>query len=220
MPGYKHKGGYTRHKDLTGQVFYNLTVIELAEPIINKNGEKSARWKCLCKCGNTVIVRGNSLSCGKTKSCGCLNRTKPSNNRKHCMSNSRIYSRYKAIKQRCFNENSTGYKDYGARGITMCDEWLGERGFENFYNWSMANGYNDDLSIERVDVNGNYCPENCMWISKDKQAHNKRNTFIVNGVRVAEEARKLGIVTPHIARERCKLGWDVESAISIPKRGA
>ena len=219
MPGYKHKGGYTRHVDMLGKKFNKLTEIDKAENIIEKNGHKSSAWKCLCECGQEVIVRGNSLRTNKTKSCGCLNRTKPSNNITHHLSNSKIYTKYKGMKQRCLNKNSKSYKYYGGKGFSICDEWLGKDGFMNFYNWAMANGYSDELSLEREDVAKNYGPDNCKWIPQKFQAHNKTNSYVVDGIYVAKEARKIGVVNPHIARERCKLGWDVKSAITVPKGG-
>lgn len=218
MPGYKHKGGYSRKKNLIGQKFGRLEVIEEGASFRTRSGKiQCAGWICKCDCGNVVTVRSNSLKTNKTKSCGCLNKEKPSNNIKHHMSGTIIYRKYISMKKRCYDEESQNYKYYGGRGITICQEWLDD--FMNFYNWAMRNGYEDTLTIERVDVNGNYCPENCCWIPKSSQAHNKTNTYIVNGEYLAKKARELNVVSPQTARERCKRGWALQDAISIPIGG-
>lgn len=220
MPGYKHKGGYIRTIDLKGRKFGRLLVIEMAEPYRDRKGRIScSRRKCICDCGNEVTVIGNSLKMGHTKSCGCWNRQKPSNHITHHMSNSRIYTKYKGILARCYNPNGQNYKYYGGKGICVCDEWLGEKGFENFYKWSIENGYDDSLTIERKDTSKDYEPSNCCWIPFKEQAFNKSNSYTVNGISVAKLARERNVVPPNIARERCKLGWSLEDAISIPKGG-
>ena len=217
MPGINHKGGYSRTHDILGQRFGRLVVIEKSEPFRNKDGSiQCAGWKCLCDCGNYVVVRSNSLKMKGTKSCGCLNKEKPSNNVKHHMSTSKIYSKYKGMLARCNNPQNAHYLYYGGKGIRVCDEWTGKDGFLNFYNWAIVNGYKDELSIERMNIDGNYCPENCKWIPRHEQAYNKSNSFIVNGVSIAKLSREKGIVPPHIARSRIKLGWNIEDATSIP----
>lgn len=220
MPGFNHKGEYKRYNDLTGKQFNCWTVIEHAGTHCDKKGNKTSLWKCVCKCGNVRIIQANPLTHNRIKSCGCANKGKPSNHRTHCMSETTIYYKYKSMKQRCYNQNSASYKYYGGKGIKICDEWLGENGFVNFYNWSVNNGYNDDLSLERIDINLDYSPNNCKWITFEEQAFNKSNSVLVNGLSLARLTRERGIVSPHIARCRYKkLGWDLESAISIPVGG-
>lgn len=166
--------------NLEEQRFGRWLVIELSEPKIEKNGCASQRWKCRCDCGTERIVLQASLLSGKSKSCGCLNREIASSiNKTHGLSkeNRKLYSIWNGMKNRCFYEKSPDYKNYGGRGIIMCDEWLGENGFENFYNWSMEHGYEEGLSIERKDVNGNYCPKNCCFIPLKDQSKNKRNSL-------------------------------------------
>lgn len=216
MPGYKHKGGYERSINMIGNRFDRLLVIEKADPFRSKTGKVvCAGWKCRCDCGNVVIVRANSLRMGKTKSCGCLNKEKPPNNIKHNMSNTRIYKIYKSMKKRCYNITCDKYKDYGGRGITVCEEWL--HNFQSFYEWAMSNGYADDLTIDRKDVNGNYEPSNCRWIPKKEQAHNKRNTiYDENHISIAKQAREIGIVEPSIARSRYKAGWSSYESVHTP----
>lgn len=217
MPGFNHKGGYKRKINLIGERFGRLVVIEESEPFRKKDGGiQSAGWLCRCDCGKEIVVRANSLRMGKTKSCGCLNREKPSNHITHHMSNTIIYSKYKGMLARCYNKNSEGYKHYGGRGITVCEEWLNN--FQAFYDWAMANGYTDNLTIERKDVDGNYCPENCCWIPREHQAFNKTNTIRdKNNNSIAEMSRKAGIVEPNIARFRYKSGWSLQDAIYTPK---
>lgn len=179
-------------KDLTGQKFDMLEVIGYHDTItVGKNNQKIVRYKCRCKCGNVVIIRGMSLRSGNTRSCGCLRFNTDADGNKHVISfhppethgktNTRLYRIYRGIISRCYNPNIKEYKDYGGRGITMDPEWYtpGKRHnteeFLNFYNWSMANGYHDPLpnqsrkdylSIDRKDPNGPYAPWNCRWVTQ------------------------------------------------------
>lgn len=165
-------------KDMTNQKFGRLTVVKRVEKP-EESKSKEAFWLCKCDCGNEKIVAGYYLRSGKTKSCGCYNvdclksRKGIKYGGKHGMCNLRIYKNYHAMKARCFNPNHHKYHDYGARGITICDEWLGEKGFENFYDWAMQNGYCDTLTIDRIDVNGNYEPSNCRWADNSIQGFNR-----------------------------------------------
>lgn len=133
----------------------------------------------------------------------------------------RLHGIYHGIKKRCYNENSPRYTDYGGRGIIMCDEWLDpDNGFDNYVDWALANGYADDLTIERIDVNGNYCPENCKWITLQEQHNNQRGTLWVeyNGerVRLKEICDELGVSYDTVHDRIYKRGWDVERAITEP----
>lgn len=189
--------------DLTGQRFGRLSVISRAEN--DKNG--NVRWLCLCDCGNEVIVSTKSLKNGHTKSCGCLHAEKVRElckkmnitRVKHRLSKTRLYSVWSSMKTRCTNHNCVAYKNYGGRGVLVCAEWTDrEKGFINFYNWAMANGYREDLTLDRVDVNGNYEPYNCKFSTSQEQTDNRRcsKTFIYEGVEyksIAEASRRLGI---------------------------
>lgn len=156
--------------DLTGMRFGKLTVIERAETQYGKT-----RWKCLCDCGKYTYTITHRLTSGATQSCGC--RAFDVSHAKHGMTGTRIYEEWLGIKKRCNNENSKSYYRYGGRGIKICPEW--ENDFMSFYEWAIYNGYNDNLSIDRIDVNGDYCPENCRWVSMREQCKNKRTNIFI-----------------------------------------
>jgi hypothetical protein len=162
-----------------GQRFGRLTVIELdhiKEYIDKKNIVRYRKYyKCICDCGNFCVTEKSQLTTGHCQSCGCLqkeaNRTKLNC---HGMSKTKIYSIWSTMKDRCFREKCIDYKNYGGRGITIQKEWLD---FKNFYEWAKNNGYKEGLTIERIDVNGNYCPENCKWIPMSEQYKNKQTPY-------------------------------------------
>ena len=176
--------------ELLGEKFGRLTVIKE----YGKDKNRKVLWECQCDCGNKTVSLGSNLVRGKALSCGCLkNELASKRMKKHGMRNTRIYKKWQGMKRRCYEKGNKHYKNYGGRGIVVCDEWLGEHGFENFYSWAMRNGYRDDLSIERKDVNGNYCPENCCWIPLPDQSRNKTNTKrISDSVIAVDVARENG----------------------------
>ena len=180
VPGAELRRGNAKHcgclkvEDLTGQKFNKLTVIKRVEN--TKNSQ--TKWLCKCDCGNTKIVTGTGLRIGHPKSCGCASYEYVSKAiKKINILDKRLYSILHQMKQRCTNQKLPCYKNYGGRGIKVCKEWsLKEgKGYNNFYNWAMQNGYKDALSIDRIDVNGNYEPNNCRWINNKQQCNNKRN---------------------------------------------
>ena len=160
-------------KDLTGQKFGRLTVIERTE-----NKGKQTMWKCLCDCGNYTIINGYSLRNGISKSCGCLSGELAKQRKQtHNHHGERMYNIWKNMKQRCFNTNNKNYNSYGGRGITVCVEWKND--FQAFYDWSMLNGYTDELTIDRIDNDGNYKPSNCRWTNAKIQSNNRRNNHLI-----------------------------------------
>lgn len=164
-----------RYKDRTNQRYGLLVCLEY---VGRTEKGRSALWKCKCDCGNTTVVRSISLVTGGTKSCGCLQRKAAAKECKkrtqHGAVGTSLYYRWAHIKERCLNPSCQSYPHYGGRGIMVCDEWLED--FTAFRDWALANGYREDLTIERIDVNGNYEPSNCTWIPMSEQHKNKRNS--------------------------------------------
>ena len=164
--------GGRKQYSLLGKRFGRLLVVEQAE---SKSG--FTQWRCKCDCGKTAIVQGTRLVHGHTKSCGCLVSdvviARNKRGMKYETKNNRIYRIYWGMRTRCYNAKDHNYPRYGGRGITICEEWLNDS--ETFKDWSLANGYRDDLSIDRIDNDGNYEPSNCRWATFEQQQENKTN---------------------------------------------
>lgn len=192
-----------KFKDLTGKKFGRLTVIE-------RNGHKGRviSWLCKCDCGNEITISVSNLTSGNTKSCGCY-RSELAHKSKHKLSRTRIYKIWDSMKRRCYKETSSDFKNYGARGITICREWRGD--FKAFYDWATANGYKENLTIDRINVNGNYEPSNCRWATKLEQARNRRNNVFIehNGklICLAELAEKLNISYKKLQKNQDKITY-------------
>lgn len=205
--------------DLTGRRFGRLIVRERADDHISPRGGRSHMWVCDCDCGNTKIMYGSSLLRGSTRSCGCLSvERQPFRNRIHGMSHSRLERIYNGMYNRCYNTKHDNYKNYGMRGITICDEWLSDH--SKFYNWAMANGYNDLLSLDRIDNNLGYSPDNCRFVSMIHQENHRRNNvyYELDGERhtLSEWGRITGISYNTLRARIVDLHWPVERALNTP----
>lgn len=184
----------------------SLTVI--SKPfLIEKGGRKRSAIKVKCDCGNIKVYFQHLIKSNRRLSCGCM-KNNPPIIRKHNKSHTRIYSIYRKIKDRCYNKNSDSFKYYGGRGISMCKEWLDN--FRSFDKWAMENGYKKHLTIDRIDVNGNYEPKNCRWVSIKVQNRNKRSNIYLehDGIKLTlkEWSEKTGIGYCNIIY-RYKKGW-------------
>lgn len=195
--------------DLTGQRFGRLVVVERSE----NNSKGRSRWVCQCDCGGQIIALGYSLRSGNTKSCKCLHNE--GNNTKHKLCYTRIYNIWSGMKRRCTNTNDARYKDYGGRGITICKEWRDD--FEEFYDWAMANGYGEELTIDRINNDGNYEPSNCRWVTRKEQNANQRSnrwiTYNGETKTITEWARTLNINHSALTR-RLQRGWSIEKTLT------
>ena len=213
-------------KDLTGMKFSRLTVIERADDYIKPSGEHVPMWKCKCECGNDCVKNQYNLIEGYTSSCGCIRIENTIKAHKiHGETNSKLYRVWENIKKRCYDPNATGYNHYGGRGISMCDEW--KDSYVTFREWALQHGYQfnadrKECTIERINVDGNYCPENCKWANMKEQGNNKRNNRIIKidelSLTVPQWAERMG-VDPRLIHCRLNRGWNEYDAVMIPKGG-
>lgn len=203
-------------KDLAGKKYGRLFVVKH----LGSDDQNQALWLCKCDCGNEHIVTGHNLIRGRTKSCGCLKNELSSKRLKtHGKSKTRLYDIWIAMKQRCYNTNHSHYKNYGERGILICDEW--KNSFEVFAKWAFENGYNNNLTIDRININGNYEPSNCRWISNFEQQQNRTNSHIIEyqgrKYTLSQLAKKYNIKA-NVFERRLKSGWEIETALNKPVR--
>jgi hypothetical protein len=157
---------------LDGKRFGRLRVVSYH----GKNKHNVATWFCECDCGGTKVVPSGSLVAGFTRSCGCYGKENPSHT-KHGGKGTRLYHIWKSMNGRCKTPTNASYSNYGGRGISVCDDWSHD--FVSFRKWAYGHGYSDDLTIDRIDNDGNYCPENCRWVDMTVQANNTRKNHIV-----------------------------------------
>lgn len=194
-----------------GDKFGKLTTLELVE-----DGNCLKRtWKCECECGRTIISKERYLKDGHRKSCGCL---RGNAIRTHGMTRTRLFKIWTSMRERCEREKHPHYNDYGGRGISVCEEW---NAFETFRDWAFQNGYDDSLTIDRIDVDGNYEPSNCRWVTMKAQQNNKRNNHVIdfNGEKhtITEWSEITGIGKTTI-KERLNMGWTIEETLTKPAR--
>lgn len=219
-------GNKTNHKinDLTGKRFGRYVVVGRADDMISPSGRHRIMWNCKCDCGNYKSVLGASLTAGTVVSCGCYK----AELKKDLLTThgetvggkpSHLYRVWDGMKARCYNPKKTYYPIYGGRGIKMCDEW--HYSFEAFRDWAMANGYANNLTIDRIDNNGDYCPENCRWVTIKEQNNNKSNShyLIYNGEKktIAQWAEETGF-SFHLLYLRIAKGMSVEDALLTPRK--
>lgn len=190
-------------KDLTNMRFGKWLILESD---IIKNGKRYC--KCKCECGEEHLIDKRSLTCGKSTQCHKCASTK------HGGSETRLYSIWKNMKQRCSNPKASKYNIYGGKGISVCKQWLN---FKNFEKWALNNGYNDVLSIDRIDNNKNYCPENCRWVTYKQQANNTSQNHLITyqgqTKDIAQWAEDKGL-SYKVLSERIRRKWDINRALN------
>lgn len=195
-----------------GEKYNRLTVVEFLP-------DYKARF--ICECGNEVIALKSRVKTGETKSCGCYKRDIQrermiQRNTTHGKGRTRLYRIWYGMNRRCSNPKFKQFKDYGGRGIKVCGEW--RRDFMAFYDWAMANGYDEALTLDRIDNDGNYTPSNCRWITRLEQMQNTRSARMIsfNGktLSLTEWSRETGIKRDTIRQRMDRLGWSVEDALT------
>ncbi|SNY19276.1 hypothetical protein SAMN06265827_10592 [Orenia metallireducens] len=198
-----------------GDRYGRWTIIKEVEKLVG-----SRRFLCKCDCGTVKEVSLTHMRNGRSKSCGCYKKKKVT---KHGEGHSRLYQIWCDIKQRCLNESCDSYKNYGDRGITFCKEWSE---FKNFRKWALSNGYKNNLTIERIDVNSNYSPSNCKWITKSEQSMNRRNSIEITYKNKTKPLKEWVAILPdelnlnyNTIFSRLDRGWSIEKAFETPLKG-
>lgn len=202
-----------RFENLKGKRYGKLVVVERADD----DNRGKVRWRCLCDCGHEIFVNAYNLKNGHTKSCGCLRAEQATAMfTTHGCSRTRIVNIFNEMKKRCYNPNHKWFSRYGGRGITICDEW--RLNPQKFIDWAIANGYDDALTIDRIDNDGDYSPENCRWATHKAQANNRcdNHYLTVDGeTHTAKEwAEKVGVNYSTLIT-RLNRGWDVKKSLNM-----
>ena len=210
--------------DLTGQRFGRLTVIQKAS---YRPKSHNTYWLCRCDCGNMKEVGGRNLKCGNTKSCGCYHSEQASkSNSKHRRTKTRLFNVWVSMRSRCNCKTNLAYHYYGGRGITVCDEW---NDFQTFEKWAFSSGYDEtakphECTLDRIDCNKGYYPENCRWVNSTVQANNQRSNILIsfNGKTQtrAQWAREKGWRYELIRDRIDRYGWSIDRALTEqPRKG-
>lgn len=200
--------------DIVGRKYGRLTVIEYA----GQNHRGKSMWVCQCDCGKTSVVLGTHLTGGHTKSCGCYNEeSTKSRVTTHGMSRTRLYNIWRGMLKRCNYEGATSYRNYGAKGISVCEEWCD---YEKFKDWAISHGYSDHLTLDRIDNSGDYRPENCRWADVKTQMRNTSRNKVIQfrGEThcLQEWADILGMNYRTLQQRINTYGWTVERAFTSP----
>lgn len=220
----KSCGCLRQRENMCGKRFGRLVVLEKLQ---ERNKHRSVLWLCKCDCGNTIKAPTSSLTTGNTTSCGCLRKENSINAcTKHGFTSNgkleKLYLVWRHMKHRCTSPNDKSYKNYGGRGITVCDEWYNS--YLAFREWAYENGYSEnynrlECTIDRIDNNKGYCPENCRWTDSVTQANNKSNNYYItfnNETHTASEWGKIVGIKGYNITRRIKAGWSIEEALMTP----
>lgn len=207
--------------DITGQRFGRLTCVERTA---KRNKQREIMWLCKCDCGNEIVTNGSGLRRGSCRSCGCLQRDgMRDKSATHSLSSdengntTRLYKAWCNMKTRCLNPNTREYENYGGRGISVCESW--KTGYVEFHNWAIRHGYEENLTLDRKDNDGNYEPNNCHWATnKEQQNNTRRNSFVVfqgETMTVGQLVDKAGVDYASF-NQRLRRGWTVEKSLNVP----
>lgn len=206
-------------KDITGMKFNMWTALERT----GKNKSGGYMWRCRCDCGAERIVEGRSVRIGTSKCCGCTRGKNNAWNVKHGGKKERLYSVWKSMKSRCLNKNDPSYNRYGGRGISICSDWLD---YAKFRNWALFSGYDPKseyrkCTLDRINNDGNYCPENCRWVTQKIQNNNRSsNHYVTNSDGVSRTlsgwAETTGIRKDTLRRRIFVMNWNVDRALTEP----
>jgi len=203
-------------ENIIGNRYGKLTVVEL----YGKDKHHNQIYRCICDCGNEQFASAYRLKSASVKSCGCLKKEQPKKAfTTHGLRNHQLYIRWYKMKSRCNNPQDPRYKDYGGRGIRICSEW--ENDLRKFYEWSMTHGYSENLTLDRIDNDGDYTPDNCRWTDSYTQAANKRNNHCItlNGqTKILAEWCRIYNISPVCVVGRLHRGWSEMNALTIPPK--
>ena len=205
-------GEVKKNRSIVGNRYGRLTVLSAF------TRSHRSWFRCLCDCGEEKTIRRDHVVSGRVVSCGCYGKTLGAKrNRTHGLTGTRLYRIWKDMRNRCRNKNVPGYPSWGGRGIRVCEEW---GSFEPFFDWSVKHGYEGSLTLDRLDNNGDYTPENCRWVTMKEQSLNRRsNVYLTyDGVtkHLSEWDTAIGAARPGRVRARLNAGWTVEQAVTTP----
>ncbi len=197
-----------------GQRFGRLTILQEEPVYVLPSGRRKRYFLCRCDCGNEISIRLESLAQGKTISCGCYRSEKAST---HRLTHHPLYGVWRDMRSRCDGRNKRSFHNYGERGIKVCDEW--KNSFESFYEWCINNGYRKGLTLDRIDVDDNYSPENCRFVTMKVQQNNKRNNlfYVIDGnKKTLTEWCNIYKINFNTVRKRLNKGMDILLALTVP----